>query len=332
MFGVVKAPETLQVDTPASFAFIQINSRDRNTATGTPSKGSFGSAEYQPWNDFRCQKPAPMLDAFARRIGATEILFPWAIPNITPRNNSLVINMDIFGANQEQVLTIAPGFYTGTSLATAMNTAINALPSPLAPNHTERPEVSFDTTLNQFTIEGATSGGYAFHINMGLTPALNSAYFTSASLVKTMGIAYNQLNTNYQFGADDLVGYSTRVLYTSYVDITSEKLHTYNEINDGTTSTSKSVNAVLCRLYCGDETSGATSWNIGQTPFVIHRQYRTPKMLKWSPDAFVDWFGIQIYDEYGELVYVPPPATVATPPKNAWTYPDWSMTLVATED
>jgi hypothetical protein len=53
-------------------------------------------------------------------------------------------------------------------------------------------------------------------------------------------------------------------------------------------------------------------------------------MLKWDPESMVDWFQIAIYDEYGNLVQLPAAVSQAGTP--GASYPDFQLTMIATEN
>jgi hypothetical protein len=305
-----------EVAIPPSYAFIQVNSKDRNVSSSQTSPFAVAvGGDRQPWNDFVVQKPANILQSFARRIGVVEVNFPWGIPNITSANNILYI----LEGTTVSSFTVPAGFYSGTSLASVLNGFLTAA------YPTNTPSFTFNTVNNHFVFN-ANGGSYS--IIYGPTVALPTyeQYYASASLVKTMGFSFAQINLVNPTG---LIGATTQLLYTQYVDIVSDKLHYNNEVQDGSSQNNKSQTSVLCRIFCSDESSNNTM-TTGQAPFTIHRQFRNPKMLKWNPNSLVDWFQVQVYDEYGNLVQLPAPlSAVGTP---SASYPDFQLVVLATED
>jgi hypothetical protein len=307
-----------EVAVPPSYAFIHVNSRDRNLASSQTSGFNPAGGDVQPWNNFLVQKPAQMLNAFARRIGVVEVNFPWAIPNITDANKTFYI-LDQ-NTSTDYTITIDPGFYSGTTLASAINAKI----APLITSNT--PTFTWNTTGNYMTF-AANGGSYLLSaISTGLTT--RQFYLTRSSLLYTMGFAINQMNFSVS-GTQTLVGSSTPLLYTRYVDVVSDKLHYNNEVQDGSSQNAKGQTAVLCRIFCADESSNNT-YTAGQSPFLIHRQFQNPKMLKWNPQAMIDWFQIQLYDEFGDLVQLP--AGVSSTGTTTASYPDFQLVLMATEN
>jgi hypothetical protein len=294
-------------------AYLVLDSNDRSDANANVNT-TITTADIQPWNNFRLQKPAPLMDGYAKRLGITEINFPWAIPNITPRNNSFVIAGAGMPAGAYTV-TVTPGFYTATELVTAINT-------DLSNNVVNPPVLSWSTSQLAFTLTpNASNNNLQVYTTSG---GSFSTYVFSANLLKTMGISFPQFNTVFTAAAP-LVGSTTKLQYTAFVDITSSKLNYTSEVKDGS-SARKNVSDLITRLYCADETSAINMASIGtpgSRPFQIHRQYATAKYLKQNPNQMLDWIDVQVYDEYGDLVYIP---------DGARTYPDFQITLLASEN
>jgi hypothetical protein len=172
-------------------------------------------------------------------------------------------------------------------------------------------------------------------------------YNSSASLLNMMGMDYGQvIGLPITVG---VVGNPTTLQYTQYIDIVSDKLHQYTTNRDGNSDNFFSRN-LLCRLYISDEASnvvqGFQSQAAGNAflinfipgvnaPMIIHRQFKNPKAVMWNKEASVDWLDISVYDQYGNLVPVIPYnqnlASYNYPP-TFFTYPDFQITLLASEN
>lgn len=292
--------------------YFVIDSNDRNDANSS-IENVVSSADRQPWNDFRLQKPAPLLDGFAKRIGIAEVNFTWAIPNITPRNNV----MQIVGAGMPggaYTLTVPAGFYTAAELITAINT-------DLSNNVVNPPVFSYSSSQMVFTITPNASNNN-LQIRTSATQTYTQ-YIETANLAKTMGFSFAQCNNTFTAAAP-LVGSTTKLQYTSYVDIASSKMNYYSEIKDGS-SARRNVSDQLARVYCADEMSPANMATVpGTRPFIIHRQFANPKYVKWNPQNMLDWIDVQVYDEWGQLVYIPAGPSLLS-------YPDFQITCLASE-
>jgi len=186
----------------------------------------------------------------------------------------------------------------------------------------------------------------------GVTPPPESNYYSNISLMLLMGMAYSQVNgLGYYFTISNLPdfgfqGNPTTLQYTQYVDIVSDKLHQYTTNRDGSTDNSFGRN-LMCRLYISDEasnivegtdigaggTSTFTQFIPGVTsPFIIHRQFKNPKAVMWNKESAVDWLDISIYDEWGNLLPLPYADPRNLLPIANPVYPDFQITLLASEN
>jgi hypothetical protein len=312
----MNSDDVLTMRKPVS-AFFMIDSGDRNlTGAGT---GRLSDPDVQPWNDFKISKPQPLLDGFARNMGVTEVYFPWTIPNVTSYNNTFYIRFVVGGL---KTITVPIDFYTGTSLAAAIQVQLNALVgiggSP--------PVIEYDEGRRIFTFTPV--GGNGFELYANLQETTDYKYFQlNASLLKTMGFAGGQMGTNI---ISEISGGSTLIRYTNYVDIISNRLHYDSEMKDGDTSV-KTVRDVLCRIYCANEISTPSADVEGQTPFLIHRQFMTPKYFRLNPRQFFNAIDIQVLDQYGNLVYIPPRIGNPIGTNPYVTYPDFYLTCIGSE-
>jgi hypothetical protein len=190
-----------------------------------------------------------------------------------------------------------------------------------------------------------------------LTPqqiqTLKYQYATLPSLAKTLGFSFEQVLYSPNVGAggpdffpilNQITSNPTEYLYTSYVDITSNKLNQYTTNLDG--SSDITSNRLFLRLYYADESSMYNSYNNAENviniylPTLLHRQFKNPKQVMWNKESVVDWLDIQVRDQYGNLVYLPQIELAgndptAEPPYTTTidgSYPDFQITLLATEN
>jgi len=292
----------------ASTQYILLDSQDRN------QNGR------QAWNNFSFQKPQAILDAFANRILVSEVNFAWFIPNVTRFNNTLFIDGNRVG--------IPAKFYTPTELAAQVQVALIAASDAGC-------TCTYDPITMRYTITaGAVPLTFGFHRDN--TDIVN--FYTTASLYKTLG--FQEQQSDVPTGAfippgQSLIGLATLSDYTPYIDIISNRLMRYTSVKDGE-SASNAQSAVICRVYASDETS-TTNIVAGVpltcAPFLIHRQFKNAKAVQWNKDSFVDYFDIQVIDQYNNLVPLPSFELAGLPgiPVEG-SYPDWQITLLASED
>jgi hypothetical protein len=129
---------------------------------------------------------------------------------------------------------------------------------------------------------------------------------------------------------NSIVGSPTFIRYTNFVDIVSARLHYDNNIKDGDSS-QRTIRDVLARVYCATEVSTYNVDEVGTAPFLIHRQFATPKYIKLNPKQFFNAVDISVLDQYGDLVYTPPSRSVM-PAIATQTYPDFVITMVSSEE
>lgn len=285
----------------------------------------------QPWNSFILQRPQNLMEAFATRISVSEVRFPWYIPNINSYNNTIWLYAEANTPGNPLTLypiTIPTGFYDLAGIATAINAQIGITTTAVNPPVVSVVGKQFKWTpgigsSSEFTL-------YWFNPNTIPTAPSEAQYLVSASLAKTLGMTYGQVSGG-QNTTQPLIGNPTEGLYTQYVDIVSEKLNYYSHTKDGS-STNKTNKALLCRLYVNSEVS--VSDLQGQGPFVIHRQFKTPKQIMWNKEAVIDLLDISVLDQYGNLVPLPviAGAQSVSPIETIGAYPDFQITLLASEN
>ena len=318
-----------------STQYLVIDSSDRQQNATFGSSGAVG----QPWNDFRIQKRQSILNAFSRRIQPVEIRFPWFIPNITKYNNVLTFTFTGLGTfdvtiplydNNNQYL----GFYTPAEIVTALNSGLGAIPG-LAP---DTPVVAYDSATMTYSITNPVGSPYPMYIWSTPNPGQVSTqqFFSTPSLFRTLGFSYQQ-QLGIPTGAGAIIqSLPTMSSYTDYVDICSDKLMYYTDVKDGSSSDRASSTSVIIRLYASDEVSippVTAGIPITCAPFMIHRQFKNAKSIKWDPEAVIDWLDMRIYDMYGNLVPLPLTRTSSTSNTTyPGAYPDFQITLLASEN
>jgi len=300
-------------------AFFLMDSADRNTTQA--GEGTSSGSQAQPWNNFRISKGQPLLDAYARRIGVSEVMFPWAIPNVNEYNNTIYIAE--LGDATGVKITVPRDFYTGTELAAAVQTAINA--STIGAGQIT---VSYDVARRRFSFVGLTATNYSLWYGATADTARPSAqeYFSKASLARTLGLTLQMLDRPFITTGSSIVSAITFVQYTAWVDIVSTRIHYDTEGKDGNTSPLQTRD-ILCRIFCADEISNYSVDAPGTRPFQIHRQFKTPKMLKVNPEQFLASVDFSVIDEYGNLVFSPAGKGIS----DIDVYPDFQLTFLSSE-
>jgi len=285
--------------------------------------GTFANPQSQPYNNFTIQKGFPLQQGQIMNIKLSEVLFPYAIPNVNEYNNTFGISNDPTGFVSVQII-VPTGFYTGATLVSTINPLIST-----ALSATNVPILSYNANTNVFTFtqSGAGHPVSIFPIlNAGSGPVFSTASpVTSPSILSMMG--FNFAMQNYTVPAAVLVSGPASLVYTQYIDICSDVLTQYQNLPDASTGT-PNLQHVICRLYIANETSTTNvdaSGNPlfpGMVPFVMHRQFKNPKVMKWNNQNSVDRIDIQLFDDAGRALRIPVDNT---------TYQDFQITFQSAE-
>lgn len=293
-----------------------------------------GAGRFQPWNEFKLQRPQALMEAFARRVRVCEVKFPWAIPNVNQYTNTLWLCKDNdYTIDKFVQVTIPTGFYTPSEMVTQFNTSAQAAYVAAGYIANDAPVLSYLAPGQQFKFTPGVSGATfsVFPLNpAGLTQpqyvaAISDNYRTQPSLLKNiLGIFEFQLGL--PPNASAITGGTTFMEYTSYIDIISDKLNYFSDMKDGSSGLTTAT-SIVCRLYLADEISITSDVPKACRPFMIHRQFKNDKAIQWSPEAQIDWLDIRVEDQYGNLVPLPTVVGVT----GSIPYPDFQITMLASE-
>jgi hypothetical protein len=108
-----------------------------------------------------------------------------------------------------------------------------------------------------------------------------------------------------------IVGSPYNGRYTDYIDVCSPTLCQAQYVRDGNTQQFAVHRDIICRLYVANEVSLYQADPTGDRPFVIHRQFKNAKVMKWTADRSIDAIDIQLYDQYGNPLPNIPPILIA---------------------
>jgi hypothetical protein len=292
--------------------------------------------------DFTISKTESLMPGFMTRIGISEVVFPWVIPNINPRTNEITFSVSNDDGDELNSTTISlvQGFYTPDALATALEAAINTYLGTLGYGDTVSILYGIGGIPN-FEFE-AISGGRLDYI--GFSPMTeNSAEYpypaTSKQLYDLLGLG--SIDNVPIEPADPVYGSATLCQAIRYIDIVCNQLTNSQAQKDQTSQTV--ARDMLCRIYLGDaggsgQSTVSTLSNQfcppGCAPFIIYRNFATPKQIQWIPNQNIPGFlQFQVYDDTGALlnesVAVDENASLGL---KGYTSTDWSMTMLVSEN
>ena len=278
-----------------------ISSKDRNG-------GTFAQPTTQPYNNFLIAKGFPIQQGQIRNIKLSEVRFPYAIPNINDYNNKMWVGV---GGNFQQVI-VDSGFYSGDALATKLNADLALLFPGSNPSFTYNADGTF--TCEAFGYPNPLVPDYVSlypSFAVGDDGAFNMLQpSTKPSLLSVMGFNFSPTQ-DYTTPATIQFSSVAPLVYTSFIDICSDVLTQYQDLPDAGTGQINRQH-IICRLYVANETSTPSQLQSGnpaypgQAPFVIHRQFKNPKVCKWNNQNSIDRIDIQLFDDAGRPLYLLP--------------------------
>lgn len=333
-------PATITV--PSSSSYLNIDTRDQ---LRYDADGYIENAYQNPF-DIKIYKPDTIFQGRVLRIALTNFNMLWSCPNVNPRNDYLVLErndpanpgqierhgIELGAIQASQNFGIATGFYTGSTLADAIQTYLNStdatLGLPLWGNTTW--VCTFSTSQGTFTIStGKTTTNtnvplspYAFRVNPMLGKNLGSReyaytgekYQRTSTLANMMGY----LNAS-KVMADVQYSDTASMIYTRYIDIVSDQLTAYQYTRDASTSSTTGRN-LIARIFL-NKSPGINSVfygtdHLGETPFTINFEPKNVKYMKWDQRTFLSNLNIKVLDEFGDILYdqLPGKVTSIVPP------------------
>ena len=333
---------------PAS-AFFNINSIDRYASAQYPTAQFALLTEdaarlaATPASSYNMNLGRNLMSGYFHRLTVTDVNIQFNIPTINIQNYLFTF----FTGNAETgdlaffVVRLPYGYYTFEELASKMQQSIKAV---VAGTPYEVP----DLTVNWADGGGGSGAGFTFQSNNpNITIALSTTFpagytgtprvdFPLEGSIQPGTSLAQALRAMYKFYL--MIGATTAVLdrvhtvlvtapsyptliYTSYVDIISNKLSQFMRVKDSETSWSPDT-SVITRIYLtnqGTITAPTVQYTdlsgnpplqkilfqefaVGSRPFILNYTPTTPKNIKWSPDQAVVDFDIRVVDEFGDQV------------------------------
>jgi hypothetical protein len=310
---------------PNSTAILAIDSEDRyKTYAESRQVGPLGATNRSPY-DFRINKAESIMNGFFTRIAVTEVCFPWVIPNINRKTNTIIVNYNVGAGNQTALITVPIGFYTPSALASTIQTLVRLINVGLNLfTMTYGIGVAGNLPVFEYATNNANTIGFSPTVP---DPTLNQSA-TTKQLFDILGfnVGNSLLTTGFSGGL-------TYCQATRYVDIVCTQLTNNQALKD--TMTQEVSRTTLCRLYFGDPNgaqstvaaASSTFCPTGCAPFTIYRDFVTPKQIAWMPDAPIGGFlQFQVFDDNGDLLSESDSFSTGA------NRTDWSMTVLVTEN
>jgi hypothetical protein len=316
----------------SSTAILAIDSEDR--FRNYDDAQTLGGLNRSPYS-FSINKPASLMSGFFTRLGVTEVVFPYVIPNINVNTNRIIFFWYNAGVIQPPtILTLPIGFYTPAQIASELQTQIRAIDPLLASfvmtygiqsvgltAPTQRPIFEYASLVAGITVQFVplpASGSQAIPDR------------TKKQLFNLLG--FNQTNAA-GFGLASGFGLDTFCQATRYLDIVCSQLTANQSLKD--TMSQTVARDVLARVYLGDSQgvqstvlpSSATFCPPGCMPTTIYKNYSQPKQIQWIPNQPVPGFlQFDVYDDNGQ------PLQETMPSYALGNGANWSMTMLVSEN
>jgi len=284
-----------------------------------------------------------LMYGYMSRVALTQFNLNYNVPTVVTGYNDRFAFSTVFGATV-YTATIPQGYYTPTTLANAMRTALVAASGATFTGLTVTAPTSQSSAITGSTViqtgfvvrtNTATTIYFTFsgtgfentvneskfyrligmnRLGFGLTPeVVTNPVTTPAGTIPTTP------QTVITLGVPNL-------LPTDYVDIVSQALTNYKDTKDGNTSIQAS--SPIGRIWLSESmTNGQTNGNgiadnnlLGAYPVTFCKNWYNPNWSQWSPNQAINTIDITLLDMWGDPLFWTP------------TYPtEWSATLTVTE-
>ena len=292
-----------------------------------------------PYN-FTITKNESLMPGFMTRIGISEVVFPWTIPNINLKTDQIIVALVSGGVTPHQTTIVLPnGFFRPSQIAAAIQTEVQAFLTGLGYGDTvefaygDTGVPAFNYTLNS-TVNATT-------LSFAPVPYNSSTYpypSTTKQLYDLLGFSgLSQIAGGVY--PNTVFGSYTLCQAIRYVDIVCNQLTNSQAQKDQTSQTI--ARDMLCRIYvtgAGDSQSTIDPSNNafcppGCAPTVIYRNFTMPKQIQWIPNQNIPGFlQFQVYDDTGLLLDESVVNGTEGEAQTGYPFTDFSITMLVSEN
>lgn len=300
-----EATEKAQVVQVPRNSYLHISSQDRYLID---NNGNYDTKfQTNPNNIFINHQKSTGMGSI-KRVGVTEISFPYTTPNINPNNWTFwLTDISSNGSPDNSYYTNLPeGFYNDLSgLANILTTYLNnqlydndGNPSNFGNNKWtvtwEPNSYNFEISNSYTDISGDIHLGPNFSTYV-LDPA-ESRTVNRLMNIQSQIIIVTSI-------ADRAIGGVPDLNYTKYIDFVSSNLSKCENVKD--TLTQFNYNDIIYRLYLDNEMAVAGQYFTATPQMNVFRQINNPKYFLWNKDEFLNQIDIKLYDDAGKPFYIP---------------------------
>jgi hypothetical protein len=320
-----------------STALLTIDSEDRYTNFVDARLGAIS-----PYN-FNISKRESLMPGFMTRIGVSEVVFPWVIPNINKKTQTIQYTYTIGAAPPVSgVISLQVGFYRPQELALAMTAELSGIAGlgftmTYGDSIISNGQPCFFYSCSALNAISFTPMTYNSGPVVG-PPAIPAYPYPSTTKQLFDVLGFTSINSTLQNAAETTYTYCQAI---RYVDIVCNQLTNSQSQKDQTSQTV--ARDMLCRIYVGgapgvssttfagdvaSATVPSTFCPPGCAPTTIYRNFTEAKQIQWIPNQNIPGFlQFTVYDDTG----APLDESLEIGPDVFGTYSDWSMTLLVSE-
>jgi hypothetical protein len=322
---IYSARDTAITQRPTSTSLLCIDSNDRFKDNVSVRDDTIRAAS-TPY-DFSISKNQSLMNGFFTRLGVTEVMFQWMIPNINFQTQRIGFDYQpALGPAVAGSLILETGFYTPSMIASEIQAIVRALsPANLG---------AFTMTYGIDSV-GAQYPGFYYNTNNATqvrfypytASPVAGVNATSRQLFDILG--FTTANTVFDLGG---LGYTTYCQATRYIDIVCSQLTNNQALKD--TMSQVVARDVLCRVYLSDAQntqstvlpSASTFCPAGCMPTTLYRNFSQPKQIQWIPNQPVPgYLRFEVFDEDGNNLN-----TLSDSDEYDGT--NWALTIAVTEN
>lgn len=323
---IYSAKDTAITQRPTSTSLLCIDSEDRFRDYDDARSVLAGLLNRSPYN-FAINKTQSLMNGFFTRVGVSEIVFPWVIPNINVRTSQMNVEYDVGAGPVDDVIDLEIGFYTPSMIAAEIQRQVRLLDAGLAAFTMTYGVDTTGAVPTQRPIFEYKTNAPGVEIAFSPQSAATAPNRQSKQLFDILGftVANEILDTAEQ-------GTNTYCQATRYIDIVCTQLTANQALKD--TMSQVVARDVLCRVYVGDAQgvqstvlpSASTFCPPGCMPTTVYKNFANPKQIQWMPNQPVPgYLQFRVYDDAGDALENIVPGEVGNGA-------NWSMTLLVSEN